>query len=87
MRQAADAAAYAAATRKLGAETGVPVLDVWGLFMERAGWKEGDAVLPGSKAAGKSEVLAELLVDGEFWSVSAFALASASVSVSVCVCL
>jgi hypothetical protein len=46
---------------------GVPVLDVWGIFMELAGWKEGDEILPGSKAAGKSEVLAGLLSDGQFF--------------------
>lgn len=65
VRQAKDAAEYAAATRKLAQEMGVAVLDVWGIFMELAGWKEGDEVLPGSKAAGKSAVLADLLVDGE----------------------
>jgi hypothetical protein len=32
--------------------------------MEKAGYKPGDAILPGSTEAGKSEVLADLLSDG-----------------------
>jgi hypothetical protein len=55
--------------KELGKEMGVPVLDVWGLFMEKAGWKEGDSVLPGSKAAGKSQALSELLHDGTLLNV------------------
>jgi hypothetical protein len=65
VRQAKDAAEYAAATKVLGKEMGINVLDVWGMFMELAGWKEGDEVLPGSKQNGKSEVLADLLYDGK----------------------
>jgi isoamyl acetate esterase len=56
---------YAEACRQVGESAGVPVLDLWGHLMHRAGWREGDAVLAGSKAAPKNEVLALLLSDGE----------------------
>lgn len=73
MRQASDAAEYAKATVEVGREMGVQVLDVWGLFMGLAGWKEGDGegVMPGSKEAERSQVLGELLCDGMFdsWNV------------------
>jgi hypothetical protein len=65
-RKAGDAKEYARIVKEVGKESGVSVLDVWGIFMERAGWKgEGD-VLPGSLENGMSEVLGELLDDGEF---------------------
>jgi hypothetical protein len=65
IRKARDAADYAAVVREVGKETGVPVLDVWAAFMEKAGWKGEDGFLPGSKKSGKSMVLAELLYDGK----------------------
>ena len=65
IRLAKDAAAYAQIVRDIGAQYNIPVLDVWTLFMEKAGWKVGEA-LPGSKELGKNAVLAELLSDGEF---------------------
>jgi hypothetical protein len=55
-RKAKDAAEHAAAVREVGQETGVPVLDAWITFMEKAGWKLGDAVLPGSKERGESDI-------------------------------
>jgi len=64
-RKAQDAAEYAKVVREVGKENGVAVLDVWTAFMEKAGWKAGDAVLPGSKELGKDAVLADLLYDGE----------------------
>jgi len=64
-RKAKDAAEYAEVVREVGKENGVAVLDVWTAFMEKAGWKAGDAVLPGSKELGKDAVLADLLYDGE----------------------
>ncbi|CZR67802.1 related to IAH1 Isoamyl acetate hydrolytic enzyme [Phialocephala subalpina] len=63
VRKAGDAAEYAELVREVGKETGVSVLDVWGLFMEKVGWKAGES-LPGSKALGESEILAKLLYDG-----------------------
>lgn len=52
--------------RDVGREVGIEVVDVWTLFMELADWDEGD-VLTGSVENGKSSVLEELLVDGEFF--------------------
>jgi hypothetical protein len=65
VRKAVDAAEYAELVREVGKEAGVSVLDVWSLFMKKTGWKAGEP-LPGSKAMGKSEVLAELLYDGVY---------------------
>lgn len=39
------------------------VLDLWSIFMRKAGWKEGMS-LPGSKKVERSRVLGELLHDG-----------------------
>lgn len=64
IRRAKDARSYAQATMEVGKECHVPVLNVWSTFMEEAGWK-GDGPLPGSEEQGKSEVLANLLHDGE----------------------
>lgn len=40
------------------------VLDVWSIFMEKAGWKEGEPLV-GSKKIARSEILEKLLNDGE----------------------
>lgn len=40
------------------------MLDVWSIFMAKAGWKEGEALI-GSKKVARNEVLERLLVDGE----------------------
>jgi isoamyl acetate esterase len=67
-RKQKDAKAYAEAVKEVGRELGVPVVDAWSAFMEKAGWKMGDEVLVGTKESGKSEVLEELLYDGQFSS-------------------
>lgn len=67
IRKAKDAADYAAVVREVGKDNDVPVLDVWTTFMEKAGWKLGDAVLRGSKESGKNPVLSDLLYDGELF--------------------
>ena len=54
---------YADATHEVGVELGVAVLDVWSIFMELAGWKEGQTLI-GSKKAARSDVLDQLLADG-----------------------
>lgn len=54
---------YAVATREVGAELGVVVLDIWSIFMAMTGWKEGEPLV-GSKKVARSEVLEQLLVDG-----------------------
>lgn len=74
-RTAETTKAYADVTRTVGKELGITVLDLWAVFMERAGWKketdgEGEGEggkslpLPGSKKEPTNQVLAELLCDG-----------------------
>jgi isoamyl acetate esterase len=64
-RTAKHTAKYAAAARELGAELQVPLLDLWTIFMHKAGWKEGwTGALPGSKDAPRNTVLGDLLSDG-----------------------
>ena len=65
-RTAPVTAQYAAAAREVGRELGLPVLDLWTIFMLKAGWNpdQDDAPLAGSKDAPKNSVLDELLSDG-----------------------
>jgi hypothetical protein len=66
-RKAVDAQHYAELVKEVGKEAGLPVLDIWSAFMEKAGWKAGDPLpIPGSLELGKSKELEELLYDGEF---------------------
>ena len=66
-RKAKDAAEYAQLVREVGKDAGVPVLDIWTAFMDKAGWKAGDHLpLPGSIELGKSAELGEMLPDGRF---------------------
>jgi lysophospholipase L1-like esterase len=66
-RKAADAKLYAEIVKEVGREAGVPALDIWSAFMEKAGWKEGDTLpIPGTLELGKSKELEELLYDGRF---------------------
>lgn len=73
-RKAKDAADYASTVREVGKETKTPVLDVWAAFMEKTGWKLGDAVLPGSKESGKDLILSDLLYDGLHLSANGYRL-------------
>ncbi|EXJ90764.1 hypothetical protein A1O1_03868 [Capronia coronata CBS 617.96] len=74
-RTAATTAKYAAACREVGQELDLPTLDLWTLFMLKAGWTEGSAgPLIGSKAAAKSQVLDELLSDGLHFTAAAYQL-------------
>ncbi|EXJ54499.1 hypothetical protein A1O7_09839 [Cladophialophora yegresii CBS 114405] len=64
-RTAEHTAKYAHAALQVGRECNLPVLDLWTVFMRRAGWTEGStSALAGSKDAPRSEVLGELLEDG-----------------------
>lgn len=54
---------YADACREIGEELGVPVLDLWLVFMAEAGWREGEP-LAGSIKNARNQVLGELLHDG-----------------------
>lgn len=54
---------YAEAAAEVAADTGAELLDLWGIFMEHAGWTEGEPLL-GEIGVPKSEKLGELLSDG-----------------------
>lgn len=74
-RAAATTAKYAAACREVGQELHLPVLDLWTIFMLKAGWTEGSTEpLIGSKIAPKSKVFDELLSDGLHFTPSAYQL-------------
>ena len=65
IRSAEHTKKYADACREVGTELGVVVLDIWSIFMAKAGWKEGETLV-GSKKAARNEVLEKLLSDGKF---------------------
>jgi len=54
---------YADVAQQTAEDLGVECLNLWKIFMEYAGWKEGDPLL-GGKDAPKSEKLESLLSDG-----------------------
>lgn len=58
-------ATYAQATREVGQELALPVLDLWNAFQKRAGWKEGEPFC-GSKDAPENDVMKDLLHDGTY---------------------
>lgn len=62
-RKAFHAKQYAEATKEVGKELDVPVVDVWSAFMAKTEWKEGEK-LPGQVEDGKSDILEGLLYDG-----------------------
>lgn len=64
IRRARDAREYAETTKAVGAECGIPVLDIWSSFMDQTGW-QGQGPLPGSEETGKNGTLASLLHDGK----------------------
>ena len=67
---------YATACRQLGADLNLPTLDLWTIFMTKAGWRDGSDGTPltGSKAAPRSNVLDELLSDGLHFTPKAYQL-------------
>ncbi|CAD6565840.1 MAG: hypothetical protein ASARMPREDX12_006792 [Alectoria sarmentosa] len=73
LRTAEHTKEYADACRQVGAEVGVVVLDVWSIFMAKAGWKEGEPLI-GSKKLARNEVLEKLLVDGLHFRPDAYRL-------------
>ena len=64
LRSAEHTKTYADACRSVGAELGVPVLDLWSIFMAKVGWKEGEPLI-GSKKVARNDILEKLLNDGE----------------------
>ncbi|CZT42107.1 related to IAH1 Isoamyl acetate hydrolytic enzyme [Rhynchosporium secalis] len=76
-RKAADARLYAEIVKDVGMEANVPVVDAWGLCMEKTGWKgdgkEGDGEsMPGGDPEKRNEVLKGLLFDGLHLSPSGY---------------
>ncbi|KAF2400682.1 GDSL Lipase/Acylhydrolase family protein [Trichodelitschia bisporula] len=64
-RSAENTRRYAEAVCEVGKELGLPVLDLWSIFMLQAGWKpEAEKPLPGSLDEAPNEELARLLIDG-----------------------
>ncbi|RMZ82316.1 hypothetical protein DV738_g1720, partial [Chaetothyriales sp. CBS 135597] len=65
-RSAENTALYAAACREVVVSLGLPFVDLWSVFMTRAGWKGpgSDGKLIGSLERERSSVLDELLSDG-----------------------
>lgn len=63
-RTAEQTKKYADACRELGAELGVPVLDLWTVIARRAGWEEGQK-LPGSIDIAENSYLKHVLRDGK----------------------
>ncbi|KAH7021793.1 GDSL Lipase/Acylhydrolase family protein [Macrophomina phaseolina] len=55
---------YANAARKVGEELRIPVLDLWTIFMTRAGWAAGEP-LPGCRGVQRNELIEELMYDGK----------------------
>ncbi len=56
---------YADACREVGTDLDVAVVDLWSIFMAKAGWKHGQSLI-GSKGVERSKVLGSLLSDGKF---------------------
>ncbi|EXJ82695.1 hypothetical protein A1O3_06509 [Capronia epimyces CBS 606.96] len=74
-RTAVATAKYATACREVGQALGLPILDLWTIFMLKAGWTEGSTdPLIGSKSAPKNKVFEELLSDGLHFTPAAYRL-------------
>lgn len=73
-RTASQTAQYANAAREVGMQSKVAVLDIWTTFMQLAGWRLGDKLLPGSRDMEPELIFAELLCDGELDALMMFVL-------------
>ncbi len=62
-RSAEHTKKYAEACRAVGEKLDIPVLDLWTIFMQKAGWKEGEP-LPGDMSIAQNHWLKEGLFDG-----------------------
>ncbi|KAK0654143.1 Isoamyl acetate-hydrolyzing esterase 1-like protein [Lasiodiplodia hormozganensis] len=62
-RTAEHTRAYANAARKVGEELQLPVLDLWSIFMQKAGWVEGEP-LPGCRGVERNQLIEDLMYDG-----------------------
>ncbi|KAF2086451.1 SGNH hydrolase [Saccharata proteae CBS 121410] len=72
-RTAENTKKYANAARKAGEELGIPVLDLWTIFMTRAGWVAGEP-LPGCKDVPRNQFIDEILYDGLHMTGRAYAI-------------
>ena len=72
-RTAANTKRYADACRQVGRELDLRMVDLWAVFMERAGWEEG-TTLAGSKERERNTVLKELLSDGLHFTSEAYSI-------------
>jgi lysophospholipase L1-like esterase len=63
-RSAKATAEYAQAVRDIGSELEVAVCDLWGAFMQQAGWRDGDALLGLKGVDQKEDGLQSMLRDG-----------------------
>lgn len=66
-RTAEHTRAYANAARKVGEELQLPVLDLWSIFMQKAGWVDGEP-LPGCRGVERNQLIEDLMYDGEYCS-------------------
>lgn len=73
-RTASNTRAYAAACRQLGRDMNLPTLDLWTVFMTKAGWRDDQPEQPliGSLAAPRNQVLTDLLSDGLHFTPAAY---------------
>lgn len=72
-RTAANTKLYADACRQVGQELKLPTVDLWSVFMKKAGW-DGASKLIGSKDCERSKVLMELLSDGLHFTSKAYCI-------------
>ena len=63
-RLAAVTKLYADAALEIAEKNGIPTVNLWGAFMEYAGWREGEPLI-GSKEVPRNERLGSLLRDGK----------------------
>jgi hypothetical protein len=65
-RKAHNTRLYAQAAIEVGEQLGMPVVNLWKLCLEYAGWRETDTLgLAGSTDAPQNDLLGELLYDGK----------------------
>jgi lysophospholipase L1-like esterase len=72
-RTAANTKLYADACRQIGNDLKLPLVDLWSILMDKAGW-DGSSTLIGSKECGKSEIFSDLLSDGLHFTAEAYSI-------------
>ena len=64
-RLAENTGAYAEACRDVGAQLGIPVVDIWTAFLRQAGWRSKQQFLPGSREIPPNKVFQSFFTDGK----------------------